>query len=158
MQTALATEYEEQRGKPTPSKNHGIVQSNLIIALGPFRNEFTIVSELSLELEGRPFVPDISVFPKLSIDWHNDEATLSDPPSLVIEILSPSNPKHDRDLKKQLYLRVGVPEYWIVDPMNEAIEQYLLTNGKYVLQDVGEPIKLTIIDDVVVDTTGLWKA
>ena len=79
MQTALAIEYEKQRGKPLPSKNHGIVQSNLIIALGPFRDEFTIVSELSLELEGRPLVPDISVFPKLPVDWHNDEATLTDP-------------------------------------------------------------------------------
>ncbi len=121
MQTALAIEYEEQRGKPMPSKNHGIVQSNLIIALGPFRKEFTIVSELSLELEGRPFVPDISVFPKLPVDWHNDEATLSDPPSLVIEILSPTQAVDDLVKKADVYFAAGVRSCWIVQPSLKMI-------------------------------------
>ena len=121
MQTALAIEYEEQRGKPMPSKNHGIVQSNLIMALGRFRDEFTIVSELSLELAERPLVPDISVFPKLPIDWHNDEATLSDPPSLVIEILSPTQAVDDLVKKADVYFAAGVRSCWIVQPSLKMI-------------------------------------
>ncbi len=39
-------------------------------------------------------------------------------PDLVIEILSPSHPGNDRFLKRGVYARFKVPEYWIVDPVN----------------------------------------
>jgi Uma2 family endonuclease len=44
------------------------------------------------------------------------------PPSLVIEILSPSTGKVDRQRKRNLYARYGVSEYWIVDPDAHMIE------------------------------------
>ncbi|MEJ7596092.1 MAG: Uma2 family endonuclease [Planctomycetaceae bacterium] len=47
-------------------------------------------------------------------------------PDLVIEILSPSNRKHDLELKNRLYEQSGVPEYWIVDPENQSVTQYRL--------------------------------
>lgn len=43
-------------------------------------------------------------------------------PDLVIEILSPSTANRDRNLKRKLYERQGVAEYWIVDPRAEAVE------------------------------------
>ncbi len=46
-------------------------------------------------------------------------------PDLVIEILSPSNRRHDTELKKQLYEQFGVPEYWIVDPDECVVSRYL---------------------------------
>ena len=47
----------------------------------------------------------------------------------MIEILSPSNRKHDLELKKQLYEQSGIPEYWIVDPENQTVTQYRLSKG-----------------------------
>jgi Uma2 family endonuclease len=49
-------------------------------------------------------------------------------PDLVIEILSPGKQNRERDLliKRQLYSRYGVEEYWIVDPENRSIEIYRL--------------------------------
>ena len=47
-------------------------------------------------------------------------------PDLVIEILSPSNRKYDRELKKRLYEQHSIPEYWIVDPENQTVERNLL--------------------------------
>ena len=47
-------------------------------------------------------------------------------PDLVIEILSPGKINRERDLliKRQLYSKYGVDEYWIVDPESRAVEVY----------------------------------
>ena len=37
-------------------------------------------------------------------------------PDLIVEILSPSTRSRDERLKRDLYERVGVDEYWLVDP------------------------------------------
>ena len=43
-------------------------------------------------------------------------------PDLVIEILSPSTANRDRGVKRKLYDRQGVSEYWIVDPDGGVVE------------------------------------
>ena len=48
------------------------------------------------------------------------------PPALVVEILSPSTSLRVRSLKFDLYARVGVAEYWIVDQDERAVVRYLL--------------------------------
>ena len=45
-------------------------------------------------------------------------------PDLVIEILSPSTRLRDRRLKRDLYERVGIEEYWLVDPDDDSVEIY----------------------------------
>ena len=52
-------------------------------------------------------------------------------PDLVVEILSPSTTRRDRDAKFRLYERFGVREYWLVDPVAELIEVYRLVNGNF---------------------------
>ena len=42
-------------------------------------------------------------------------------PALVVEILSPSTRKRDREIKRQLYDRAGVHEYWLVDPEQDVV-------------------------------------
>jgi Uma2 family endonuclease len=45
-------------------------------------------------------------------------------PALVIEVLSPSTRKRDEKLKRSLYERGGVREYWLVDPKRARITIY----------------------------------
>ncbi len=47
-------------------------------------------------------------------------------PELVIEILSESTSSRDKSLKRDLYQRSGVPEYWIVDPEANTVEAFYL--------------------------------
>ena len=43
-------------------------------------------------------------------------------PDLVVEILSPSNSAHDLTVKRELYARHGIPEYWILNPIRETVQ------------------------------------
>jgi Uma2 family endonuclease len=45
-------------------------------------------------------------------------------PVLAIEVLSPSTARRDRTKKREIYLRAGVEEYWIVDPDARVIERW----------------------------------
>jgi len=49
-------------------------------------------------------------------------ANLQGAPDLVIEILSPGTRSRDLEVKRKIYARFGVQEYWIVDPDAETIE------------------------------------
>ena len=49
------------------------------------------------------------------------EQACEGPPDLVVEILSPSNPRHDLVRKRELYARHSVPEYWILEPYAETL-------------------------------------
>lgn len=52
-------------------------------------------------------------------------------PSLLVEVLSPSNPAHDRVRKRAVYARAGVPEYWLVSPEAASIEVLVLDGDLY---------------------------
>jgi Uma2 family endonuclease len=49
-------------------------------------------------------------------------------PDLIIEILSPSTAYYDMIEKKEIYEKLGVKEYWIVDPKKESVEIFLNVN------------------------------
>lgn len=43
---------------------------------------------------------------------------------------------YDRTKKKDIYEKAGVKEYWIVDGWGNFIEVYILTNGKFELNNI----------------------
>lgn len=63
------------------------------------------------------------------------ERAVEGPPDVLVEILSPSSVDRDRHLKRGLYARFGVREYWIVDPMHGLLEAYRLADGGYLLRE-----------------------
>lgn len=50
-------------------------------------------------------------------------------PDLLAEVLSPSTSDRDRIVKKRLYQRCGVREYWVVDPERQTVEVNRWTTG-----------------------------
>ena len=52
-------------------------------------------------------------------------------PDLVVEIRSESTARRDWTVKRELYARYGVKEYWLVDPEAATIAVLTLTDSKY---------------------------
>src|SRR2546423_1774893 len=99
--------YEDERGKPTPSFNHAVIQAKLI---GEFlRNpSFTIASELTLNINGTPFTPDLSVYPRRPLNLRRDVSRSPEPPLLVVEIFSPQQGTQEVMDKVENYFAFGV--------------------------------------------------
>ena len=58
-------------------------------------------------------------------------ANVQGAPDLVVEILSPSTGERDLGIKRSLYAKYGVPEYWIVDPDSKTVEVLSWTESGY---------------------------
>ncbi|MBS4204158.1 Uma2 family endonuclease [Bacillus sp. FJAT-49754] len=88
-----------------------------------------------------------------------DEKRIIGPPEFIIEILSPSTARADRLLKYNKYEQAGVKEYWIVDPLNETIEIFLLENGSFLRSDVltkEDTAKVRIFDDYEIQLKNIF--
>ncbi|WP_310449896.1 Uma2 family endonuclease [Sulfuritalea sp.] len=85
--------------------------------------------------------PDISVIcDKAKLD----ERGCRGAPDWIVEVLSPGSAGHDQVVKRELYERVGVREYWLVHPVDKVVTIYLLVTGAY-----GKPA----VQELVGDTT-----
>ena len=56
------------------------------------------------------------------------------PPDFVLEIVSPSSRRRDKEEKRVLYAKMGVPEFFLYDPESEGVPLwgFKLRNGTYV--------------------------
>jgi Uma2 family endonuclease len=99
------------------------------IYYAPFDVRFPKNNETADEKISNVVQPDICVICDLS---KLDDKGCIGAPDLIVEILSPSNSKHDCVTKYALYESFGVREYWIVDPHKKTVMIFLLQpNGKY---------------------------
>ncbi len=120
------SQYEIERNKPMPSKNHSIVQGNLIFELKTrYREMYSFLSEVDILMPSKPnCVPDIAIYPKLTFDFLDDEIAMTEMPLTAIEIVSPS--QSDSDILKKInrYFNAGVQSCWFVMPGFRAISVY----------------------------------
>jgi Uma2 family endonuclease len=123
---------------PAPNTGHQLTSGELEFALREFvkKNDLGIVldapCDVLLEPGGTPVEPDILFIAKerRHIITHQN---VKGAPDLIVEILSPANPEHDRERKFKLYQESNVAEYWIVDPDARTIEIFTLSQGRYSL-------------------------
>jgi len=50
---------------------------------------------------------------------------------LVMEVVSPTRPEHDRETKRLEYAQAGISEYWIVDTLSQQIQVLVLQQDSY---------------------------
>lgn len=121
----VLSDYEIERHKPMPSKNHALLQDNISFALNlSYRKEYSILPEIALGTPGKGSVPDLAIYPKLSLDVRNDVTRLSEPPLVTVEILSPEQNLQDLIDKTYRYFEFGVKSCWIVLPSLKTIIVY----------------------------------
>ena len=125
---------------PSPVMGHGTITSNLIKTIGTYASikKLGICFGDHMDVhfpDGNLFQPDFifvsAAKAELFLDKRNK--TLHGVPDMVAEIFSHSTMKRDRGIKKDIYERNGVREYWMIDPWRETVEVYLLHDGKYEL-------------------------
>ncbi|HXG88411.1 MAG TPA: Uma2 family endonuclease, partial [Vicinamibacterales bacterium] len=56
------------------------------------------------------------------------EKNVQGAPALVIEVLSPGTRRRDQGIKRELFERTGVREYWLVDPDKDQVHVYRRAN------------------------------
>ncbi len=83
-------------------------------------------------------------------------------PTITIEILSPGkeNIERDRDIKKQLYGKYGVKEYWIIDIENRIAELYKTKNKKlelYAILGEKDVIKTRILPKFACKISNIFR-
>ncbi len=116
------TQYEIERHKPMPSRNHGKLQARISQqVLNAYENQYDVMSELSLKAPNPPFVPDLSIFPTEPSNWREDEVKVSAVPLTVIEIVSPLQSDTELTEKAADYFAAGTKSYWLVQPLFRTV-------------------------------------
>lgn len=128
---------------PSPGMRHVNVTANLVTVI----NGYARIKKLGMAFadnfdvhfpDGSLFRPDFIFVSAENAKklFANENSTLHGVPDMVAEIFSRSTMKRDVGIKKDVYERNGVREYWIIDPWSEYIQVYILRDGKYQLDDV----------------------
>ena len=119
---------------PVPTDQH---QSILLFLYGLLRDFLApaggkvLVAPLRLRLHSGKFrEPDLLAL-RAADDPRRQNAYWSGA-DLVIEVVSPDEPRRDLVTKRREYALAGIPEYWIVNPQTETITVLALAETTYV--------------------------
>lgn len=95
---------------------------------------FVGVEKILTRFTRNDYEPDICFFGNEKAAQFQDDQLFFPVPDFVAEVLSKSSQKsieHDTVTKFKDYEQHGVQEYWIIDPHDQTVEQYLLEEGRY---------------------------
>jgi len=120
---------------PPPSVRHQIVLGNLYRVLDAHvRNAglgTVLFAPLAVRLDETTIAEPDLVYVASDRAHLIGEQAINGAPDLLVEILSPSTAKRDRTIKCQLYARLGVEHYWLVDPKAERLETFERSGESY---------------------------
>jgi Uma2 family endonuclease len=116
---------------PAPSTRHQEISANLLVALA------THLRGKACKVFAAPVDVVLSdqdvVQPDLVLICDPNQIFLSHiagPPSLLVEIISPSTEEQDRVRKQRLYARFGIKEYWPVTSFPSMVEILALDESR----------------------------
>jgi Uma2 family endonuclease len=122
----------------SPSNLTEVSANNLLLLLLDtfvIKNQLGSVghNKLLISLSRNDYMPDICFFGNEKSKSFTAKQMKFPAPDFVVEVLSKSTAKADREIKFQDYAAHCVGEYWIVDAETQTVEQYFLQNEQYEL-------------------------
>jgi Uncharacterized protein conserved in cyanobacteria len=128
--------YELIEGEIFMSRAPGLTHQRIIVNLLAFFLKYldqnrigeVIITPGVIFNEYNGVIPDIVFMSNERRDEIASTERVTGAPDLVIEIVSPGaeNERRDRVIKRQLYSKFGVEEYWVVYPGSRSVEIYRL--------------------------------
>lgn len=128
-----------------PNTKHQVCTGNIFVALHQFlkaKQCRVFISPFDVRFPGKSLAdqdvftvlqPDICV---VCDDRKIDDKGCIGAPDSVVEVLCPGNNRKDLDFKFKVYEESGVREYWILDPVKQALLKYVLQeNGVFVARE-----------------------
>jgi Uma2 family endonuclease len=122
---------------PAPETSHQDWLNNLTLIVTPFVRAkklgriFIAPTDVVLD-QHNTVQPDLIFISKAKVAIIKNRAIFGTP-DLLVEFISPSGMRRDRYVKKEIYARFGVQEYWIGDAANQTLEVLTLKQGAYEL-------------------------
>lgn len=142
---------------------HWMASSNILTQLLPFVKQYNLgkvgIEKVMVRLTRNDYEPDICFWPASVSENFGKTQSAFPPPEFVVEILSESTRDRDYGIKMTDYALHGVKEYWIVDPENCTVEQYLLQQNQYQLvQKLKEGVlKSAVITDFQIEVSLIFE-
>jgi Uma2 family endonuclease len=154
----------ELSATPAPSTKHQRISSRLhfVLTQHVLANQLGDVYAAPTDLILAPttvFQPDL-IFIGNDRRGIVTERAIEGPPTLVIEILSATTRRTDRQTKAQLYAKHDVPHYWLIDPDQQSIEAYELSIDQYnlaVKAQNAEAFNPTLFPSLAIALADLWS-
>ncbi len=88
------------------------------------------------------------------------DTRIDGPPTLVVEVISPSSRRRDRLQKLRIYQGVQVQHYWLVNPEEKTLECFSLRDGVYALVGAGMDEDIVVHPDFAglsIELKALWQ-
>ena len=148
---------------PGPNRRHQELVGEVFLQIGNALRESpcrVYVAPLDIRLpHGNEADDDVDTVVQPDISVICDRTKLDDrgcrgAPDWVIEVLSPSSASHDQILKRAIYERHGVREFWLIHPVDLIVTVYRLVDGAYGKPDIHElkdTLACGILPEVVID-------
>ena len=101
-------------------------------------------------------VPDLAVFELAALV--EQDGYIHSAPQLLVEVLSPSNTRREREEKLADYASIGVPEVWVISPEARTAEVLYLEDGYLRSRQILARGVLTpkLFPNVAVDIAAIW--
>jgi Uma2 family endonuclease len=126
--------------RPRPSPRHAAATSSLSGELtNPFQKGsggpggWVFFDEPELHLRADVVVPDIAAWRRERLPAYPDTNYFEIAPDWICEVLSGSTERRDRNVKRRVYAEAGVSYLWLVDPRQQLLEAFALTDGQWML-------------------------
>jgi Uma2 family endonuclease len=118
---------------PMPTRYHQAISLLLMLKLLAYiqpRGGVVYYAPLLLQIRSDKYrEPDILLLCDANDPRNQDSAWLG--ADLVIEIVSPNDPERDTVTKRVDYAEAAIPEYWIVNPIDQTITVLALNTNAY---------------------------